>query len=113
MYFLYVDESISDKHFVLAGIAIKATSWHSKTQKISPIKAKYDLTGKEIHTSPMLMNYREQGRISSFEKLSMEDRRRAVINERKSTLLHLKTIEAAKELKRKKKYINRLTIIFT
>ena len=104
MYFLYVDESISNKHFVLAGIAIKATSWHSKTQKISPIKAKYDLAGKEIHTSPMLMNYREQGRIRGFEQLSRDERKRAVINERKSTLLHLKTIEATKELKRKKKF---------
>lgn len=52
----------------------------------------------------MLMNYREQGRIGGFDELPKDERRRAVIAERKSTLLHLKTIEAAKELKRKKKF---------
>lgn len=101
MYFLYLDESGTENtsHFVLAGIAIQAMTWSEKTSKISQIKKKFRLSGKELHAGWMMRRYVEQEKIDRFEELDDNQRIKAVIEQRKATLLHIATHGTTAKLK--------------
>lgn len=92
MYICYLDESgVPQKnpgttsHFVLLGLAIPATTWRQKDREIAEIFDKFNLYG-EMHTAWMARMYPEQERIPNFAALSPQDRRQAVIRERKQDL---------------------------
>jgi len=104
MYICYLDESGSPdltsntSHFVLLGLAIPAITWRYKDEEIRNIKRPFDLEGIEIHTGWMFRRYLEQERIKSFESLSREERRKAVYQERKATLLYTSATKNEKAL---------------
>ncbi|MBZ5639625.1 MAG: DUF3800 domain-containing protein [Acidobacteriia bacterium] len=84
MYILYVDESgVEDlrsgtTHFVLLGLVIPGDQWKRLDDILDRIKARYDLSGVEIHTGWMCRRYSEQESIIDFEKLDRTARRAAV-----------------------------------
>lgn len=88
MYFCYLDESgvvehrTSTDHFVLLGFAVPAATWKQKDIQVNSIKAKYGLKDAEVHTAWMAREYPEQKVIPSFETLSWEERRKAVLGTR-------------------------------
>lgn len=92
MYILYVDESGSPElssntnHFVLVGVAIPIKFWANQSTQISNLKLRHDLEGVEIHAAWMARRYIEQEKITDFGALSHQDRKNAVMQERKITL---------------------------
>lgn len=88
MYFCYLDESgvvekgASTDHFVLLGFAIPASTWKDKDFQVNSIKCKYGLKDVEVHTAWMAREYPEQKFIPSFETLSWDERRKAVLGTR-------------------------------
>lgn len=89
MYICYVDESgVSDlsggtSHFILLGLSIPATRWKQYDRALLDAKEAHGLAGCEIHTAWMARRYPEQERIASFDTLTADARRQAVIHERK------------------------------
>jgi len=87
MNILYLDESgvedlnVPPPHFVLLGFMIPANSWKTIDGKIAEVKAKFVLTGEEIHTAPMARRYSEQESITDFESLDQGKRREEVQKE--------------------------------
>ena len=94
MYLCYLDESGAPEltgntsHFVLLGLAIPPSSWRAKDDRVTGIKAPYDLATAEIHTGWMTRRYLEQERIAGFEMLDRAERRRMATLERKAILLN-------------------------
>ena len=89
MYICYLDESgVPQKNpgttpcFVLLGLAIPAPTWRQKDAEIAEVLNRHNLYG-EVHTAWMARMYPEQERIVGFESMDPEDRRRAVMKERK------------------------------
>jgi hypothetical protein len=66
-------------------VAIPAVRWKEKDRAIRSVLDRHNLYG-EIHTAWMVRRYPEQQRIAGFERLSTEDRRAAVLRERKADL---------------------------
>jgi hypothetical protein len=111
MYFCYLDESgttelgANTSHFVLLGFAIPADLWTDKDHRISKIKAKFSLSGIEIHTGYIARRYPEQEKIPGFEAMDSIARRAAVIRERENQLIKTAGLKDEKQLKvLKKKY---------
>jgi hypothetical protein len=94
MYLCYLDESGTPEtgntsHYILAGVSIPIENWKGCDEKIERIKARYDLTGEEIHVAWLLRSYREQNIIANFDKLSFIQRRQQVASFRTNELLRL------------------------
>lgn len=96
MYLCYVDESGvpaipgNTSHFVLAGLAIPIWHWRTCSRDIRALKSRYDLDDStEIHTTYLLRNYREQGLVPDFARLSYDERRHAVRRWRNAEILRL------------------------
>ena len=104
MYICYLDESgtietsSSTSHFALVGLAIPAGTWKSKDKEVATIKKDYDMSNAEVHTAWLLRRYREQERVSDFEKLDYESRRRAVLGIRSLNLARPRSNKKQKEL---------------
>ncbi|MBI5018485.1 MAG: DUF3800 domain-containing protein [Deltaproteobacteria bacterium] len=96
MFICYVDESGTPEvpgttsHYVLAGVAVPVQSWTVCDQQISRLKANYGLEGAEMHTAYLMRKYIEQAKISDFETLSWEDRRKRVLVYRAAKLDELR-----------------------
>jgi hypothetical protein len=109
MYLCYIDESgVSEipgntSHFVLAGIAIPVTLWTKADNDIAAVLKKYGLEDAEMHTGWILRPYLEQNRILDFAKLSLKDRRAAVLHERAKELLRLQQTGKSKPYQQAKK----------
>ncbi len=95
MYLCYVDESGTPdvpgntSHYVLAGLSVPIRYWKMCDQDIERIKARYDLTGEEIHVAWLLRSYLEQTKIPGFEALSWSQRRSQAASYRTAELLRL------------------------
>lgn len=95
MYCCYIDESGTPdipgntSHYVLSGVSIPANYWKSCDKIIESIKAKYHLSGKEIHVAWILRSYPEQNKIPNFVNLSYDQRITQVMAYRNSELLRL------------------------
>lgn len=92
MYICYLDESgVPQKnpgttpYFILLGLAIPATTWRSKDAEIEAILNTHNFYG-EIHTAWMARMYPEQERIVGFGEMAPDERRAAVLRERKVDL---------------------------
>lgn len=91
MYICYLDESgnveraKTTPYFVLLGVAIPATNWKARDRDIRAVLNRNNLYG-EIHTAWMMRKYPEQERIANFATLSPDDRKAAVLRERKADL---------------------------
>lgn len=91
MYICYLDESgnVERKgttpYFVLLGVAIPAVRWKTKDREIRAVLDRHNIYG-EVHTAWMLRRYPEQQRIAGFDQLNPDDRRAAVIQERRADL---------------------------
>lgn len=91
MYICYLDESGTVErrgttpYFVLLGLAIPAATWKAKDKEVQGVLNRHNLYG-EIHTAWMIRRYPEQQRVAGFDDLSPDDRRDAVLRERKADL---------------------------
>ena len=109
MYLCYVDESGTfdipgnTSHFVLAGVSIPIWHWRQADRQIGDIKTRYGLQEAEIHTAWLLRKYREQSRITDFEKLTRDQRRATVISARTAHLLQLQRQNRRKAYRQAKK----------
>jgi hypothetical protein len=109
-YFCYIDESGTPElpgtstHFVLVGVAIPISEWEKADKEISTILQKYGLADAEIHTAWMLRKYREQEKISDFEKLDWKSRKSAVDRARAGELIRLRSVNAKAHRQAKKNY---------
>lgn len=109
MYFCYLDESgtpelqAQTSHFVLLGLAIPASAWHEKDQRLAAIKGKYGLADAEIHTGYIARRFPEQEHITGFETLDSIQRRLAVEVERKNALIKAVALKSPQRLKSLKK----------
>lgn len=104
MYICYLDESGTPEpgsntdHFVLLGMAIPADCWKAKDTQVDVLKMKYGLQDQEIHTAWMLRDYPEQKRVTDFDKLDWDARRRATLAVRVMNLSRPRKNTQQKEL---------------
>lgn len=109
MHLCYIDESGTSSipgntsHFILCGLAIPIEKWKSCEKDISKIKAKYNLTGEEIHTGWIVRNYTEQNKIPNFETLPYQKRKSEVDRLRKIELLKLQKQNNSTQYKQTRK----------
>lgn len=102
MYICYIDESGTPdvpgntSHYVLAGLSIPVEKWKDCDKDIEIVKAKYDLTDKEIHIAWVLRSYQEQNKISGFESLTYPQRIEAATAFRTTELLRLQRAKNTK-----------------
>lgn len=103
---LYVDESgvpesdpTQTTHYVVAGVAIAATTWASKYDAVEALKRAHGLAQAEIHVAWMVRPYPEQLRIRGFDALASQQRRRLVVQERLRLERALEARGDAKRLK--------------
>lgn len=93
MRFCYLDESGTPElnggtsHLVFLGLSIPGETWKEKDREITRIKGRYGLADTEIHSGWLARRYIEQERISNFDALSSNDRRRAVQEARDAFLV--------------------------
>ena len=91
----YVDESgnhairSNTTHYVLAGLSIPDTQWHSRHHSLDDIKGQHGLGSSEIHTGWILRPYPEQAAVPGFESLDAEHRRLEVSRRRRANLIAL------------------------
>jgi hypothetical protein len=80
LYILYVDESgveqlnVPPQHFVLLGLMIPASDWKNLDASIEAVKARYELSGVEIHTAWMMRRFTEQEKVTGFSELDHDAR---------------------------------------
>lgn len=81
LHILYVDESgvparhpSQTSHYALAGVAIPADGWATKTDQVQAIRAAYGFPRAEIHVAWMLRPYPEQAQIPGFATLPRNQR---------------------------------------
>ncbi len=109
MYFCYLDESgtpqlgAQTSHFILLGMAIPAAAWHQKDRRVNVIKARYGLKDAEIHTGYIARRFPEQEHIANFEKMNPTQRRAAMAQERKNSLIKAAALKTGDRLKSLKK----------
>jgi hypothetical protein len=109
MYFCYLDESgtpqlaAQTSHFILLGLAIPAAAWHEKDQRVNVIKARYSLKDVEIHTGYIARRFPEQEHIANFEQMDSIQRRAAMGQERKNSLIKAAALNSSDRLKALKK----------
>jgi len=91
VYICYLDESGNvarvgtTPYFILLGLAIPATTWKPKDREVQSVLNRHNLHA-EIHTAWMVRRYPEQERIKGFAGLLPDERRQAVVKERKADL---------------------------
>lgn len=104
MYICYLDESgtidaaDASGHFILVGLAVLAASWKHKDQEIDAVKARYGLTGSEIHTAWMLRDYPEQSAVHDFTAHDFDARRRLAVAVRTQNLARPRKASAQRTL---------------
>ncbi len=109
MYFCYLDESgtpqlgAQTSHFILLGVAIPAVAWHEKDRRVNIIKARHGLKDAEIHTGYIARRFPEQEHITNFEKMDSVQRRAAMAQERKNSLIKAAALKTGDRLKALKK----------
>ena len=109
MYFCYLDESgtpqvgAQTSHFILLGLAIPAATWHEKDRRVSVIKQRYSLKDKEIHTGYIARRFPEQEHIANFAQMDPIQRRAAMVQERKNSLVKAAALRTNDQLKSLKK----------
>jgi hypothetical protein len=109
MHFCYIDESGTadvpgnTSHFVLAGISIPVWHWKKCDRDINAIKAKYALSGTEIHVAWILRKYREQFLIDDFDSLGHNARQYEVEKHRNADLLRLQRSSNPKRYRQARK----------
>ena len=109
MHLCYIDESGTPdvpgntSHYILAGISIPIRHWKTCDSEIERIKARYGLTGEEIHIAWLLRSYLEQTRIAGFEALDWRERRQRAESYRKAELLRLQRAKNPKHYHRTRK----------
>lgn len=91
-------------HYVLAGVSIPVQYWKSCDKDIEKVKAKYGLTGKEIHVAWLLRSYPEQNKINSFDTLSQSQRIHLVNSYRNTELLRLQRVNISLYRQTRKNY---------
>ncbi|MBM3435545.1 MAG: DUF3800 domain-containing protein [Bacteroidetes bacterium] len=96
MLICYLDESGTPEtpgttsHYILAGIAIPIAKWKNYEGALRKLKSRYALEGKEIHSAYIPRPIIEQNNIPDFEKLTYQERTKAVVKLRNIELLRLK-----------------------
>jgi len=109
MNIMYMDESgvpepyAGTSHFVLLGFSIPARTWRNKDAMITEVKTKYGLERSEIHAAWLARRYVEQEHIPDLKEMSWDERRRAMEDKRKATLLHTAAVKSSKSLNQLKK----------
>ena len=110
MFLCYIDESGTPEvpgttsHYVLAGLSIPIYHWKTCEEEVDQVKAKYGLSGCEIHTGWLIRQYGEQKKIAGFDSLNQSQRRSQVEALRRAELLRLQGNSAfQKKLKQTKK----------
>lgn len=95
MFMCYLDESGTSElgdgtnHFVFLGLAIPVESWKSFDAQIAACKVAAGIEDGEIHTAWIAKRYPEQDRIPNFASLSAQQRKTAVLSERRNNLAYL------------------------
>jgi hypothetical protein len=97
-----VDTVPTSSHYVLLGLAIPAVTWRDKDRSVSQLAQHHRIGGCEIHAAWMARRYPEQERVPGFDKMSDQERRRAVQRERKADLVkaQLRGVKAVRSLAR-------------
>ncbi len=109
VHFCYIDESGTPSipgntsHYVLCGFSIPVDSWKKCHIQINKIKKKYGLSDAEIHSGWIKRAYFEQSRVEGLEEMNFEERRSAVIKERKTEIFRVTKSKDTKGLKQLKK----------
>ncbi len=109
MYFCYLDESgtpqlgAQTSHFILLGLPIPAAAWHEKDRRVNVIKARHGLAGVEIHTGYIARRFPAQEHIGNFEQMDSIQRRAAMQQERKNSLVKAAALKTNDRLKAVKK----------
>lgn len=110
MFLCYIDESGTPEvpgttsHYVLAALSIPIYHWKTCEEEVDQVKAKYGLSGCEIHTGWLIRQYSEQKKIVGFDSLNQNQRRSQVEALRRAELLRLQKNSAfQKKLKQTKK----------
>ncbi|MBS0645901.1 MAG: DUF3800 domain-containing protein [Verrucomicrobia bacterium] len=110
MFLCYIDESGTPEvpgttsHYVLAALSIPIYHWKTCEEEVDQVKAKYGLSGCEIHTGWLIRQYGEQKKIAGFDSLNQSQRRSQVEALRRAELLRLQGNPAfQKKLKQTKK----------
>ena len=109
MFICYVDESgtvnLKDqsKHFAYLGFAIPAETWKEKDQQLNFIKDEYHLKDVEIHTAWMLRPYFIQEKISKFDDLSYEERKKSAKVEWEKQIAATAVLKTEEQRKRQRK----------
>jgi len=97
MFLCYIDESGTPEvpgttsHYVLAGLSIPIYHWKTCEEEVDHVKAKYGLSGCEIHTGWLIRQYSEQKKIAGFDLLNQNLRRSQVETLRRAELLRLQS----------------------
>jgi hypothetical protein len=84
----------------LPGIASPAATWHQKDREVNGIKARYGLKDAEIHTGYIARRFPEQDHIVNFEQMDENQRRAAMVNERKNSLIKAAALKTGEHLKK-------------
>ncbi|HUW39058.1 MAG TPA: DUF3800 domain-containing protein [Rhodocyclaceae bacterium] len=115
MHLCYIDESGTSSipgntsHFILAGLTVPIWHWKDCDVAISNLKKKFRLEDAEIHTGWLIRPYSEQTKIPDFDRLSYQQRRSLVEQERKAELLRLQRSGKPERYKQAKKNYEKTT----
>jgi hypothetical protein len=113
MYLCYVDESGTPEvpgttsHYILAGLSVPIYHWKTCEEEVNQVKARYGMSGCEIHTGWLIRKYPEQAKIVGFDTLPYINKRTQVEALQRAELIRLQSNSSfQKKLKQTKKNYN-------